>query len=250
MLQIDKEEQKRFFDVGYQVGTTDPTTKYYSALRASKEFYKSYLTPLCPGKSVLEYGCGMDSSARFFAEHGARYTAIDISDVAVELSRTSAEAAGIRDAEFLVRDAEATAFPDNHFDIVCGWGILHHLCLEKAIPEMRRILRPDGLAIFIEPLGHNPAINAFRKWTPGLRTHDEHPLTWSELEWLKGEFHENRYEFFHLCTLLGVPFRKAPGYPRLAQALGSVDQALFRRIPASRAMAWQVVMILQAPCKS
>jgi len=33
-----------------------------------------------------------------------------------------------------------------------------------------------GSAIFIDPLGHNPAINMFRRSTPDLRTEDEHPL--------------------------------------------------------------------------
>jgi ubiquinone/menaquinone biosynthesis C-methylase UbiE len=63
-------------------------------------------------------------------------------------------------------NAEATTFPDNSFDLICGSSILHHLNLDKACAEIRRILRPDGGAVFIEPLGHNPLINMFRKLTP------------------------------------------------------------------------------------
>jgi hypothetical protein len=49
--------------------------------------------------------------------------------------------------------------------------------LSLACSEIARVLRPGGPAIFVEPLGHNPLINAYRKRTPALRTVDEHPPT-------------------------------------------------------------------------
>lgn len=249
MAQIDKSEQRAFFDVGYQEGTTAATTRIYDVFRASKERYKQFLAPRCAGKSVLEYGCGMDSSALFFTSHGARYTGIDISEVGVEFSRRLAEDQGVRDAKFLVQDAEATEFPDNSFDVVCGWGILHHLHLDRAMREIRRILRPDGLAIFIEPLAHNPAVYAFRKLTPGLRTPDEHPLTWSELTRLNAQFTHSSSEYFHLFTLLGVPLVGQAATQRLVQALGGLDELCFRSVPMARRLAWQVLLILEGPRK-
>jgi len=50
-------------------------------------------------------------------------------------------------------NAEELKFADDYFDIVCGGAILHHLDLNKALSEIARVLKPDGKAIFVEPLG-------------------------------------------------------------------------------------------------
>jgi SAM-dependent methyltransferase len=99
-------------------------------------------------------------------DRDASFTAIDISDVAVQETAKAAGANGIA-GTYLLMNAEETAFADNSFDLVCGSSILHHLNLNKACAEIRRILRADGCAVFIEPLRHNPlslAAVPFRKW--------------------------------------------------------------------------------------
>jgi SAM-dependent methyltransferase len=72
---------------------------------------------------------------------------------------------------FLVMDAESLGFDEGSFDVVVGSGILHHLALRQS-----RVLRPDGCAVFVDPLGHNIFIRLYRKLTPSMRTADEHPL--------------------------------------------------------------------------
>jgi ubiquinone/menaquinone biosynthesis C-methylase UbiE len=48
-------------------------------------------------------------------------------------------------------DAEETVFEDNQIDIVTGAHILHHLGdLSKALREIRRVLKPGGVAAFWE----------------------------------------------------------------------------------------------------
>ena len=39
--------------------------------------------------------------------------------------------------------------------------------------------------IFIEPLGTNPLINLYRKFTPTSRSDDEHPLTFEDIKYFK-----------------------------------------------------------------
>src|SRR3546814_1101008 len=73
-------------------------------------------------------------------------------------------------------NAEAMTFPDDSFDLVFGSGIIHHLDIDRAFGEIARVLRPGGRAVFIEPLGLNPAIELYRRFTPSARTPDEHPL--------------------------------------------------------------------------
>ena len=101
----------------------------------------------------------------FVGKYGARVTGIDISEVALDLGKARARDQGVEDVMFLVMDAEKMQFEDNSFDLVCGTSILHHLHLSKALRELARILKPQEKAIFIEPIGHNPAINLFRRLT-------------------------------------------------------------------------------------
>ncbi|MGQ9464975.1 MAG: class I SAM-dependent methyltransferase, partial [bacterium] len=55
--------------------------------------------------------------------------------------------------DFNIMDAENLAYKSKAFDLVYGIGILHHLNLNKVIPEIRRVLKPGGKAIFREPMG-------------------------------------------------------------------------------------------------
>ena len=49
-------------------------------------------------------------------------------------------------------DCAHTEFPDASFDVVHGSGILHHVGPDAGLREVRRLLAPGGVAIFLEPL--------------------------------------------------------------------------------------------------
>ncbi|AKS40934.1 class I SAM-dependent methyltransferase [Wenzhouxiangella marina] len=48
---------------------------------------------------------------------------------------------------FQADDANALSFPDDHFDAVLSWGSLEHIAggYDRAMAEIRRVLRPGGL---------------------------------------------------------------------------------------------------------
>jgi SAM-dependent methyltransferase len=54
--------------------------------------------------------------------------------------------------EFMPADANHLPFPDDHFDVVLSWGSLEHIAggYGRALAEIRRVLRPDGL-FFVHP---------------------------------------------------------------------------------------------------
>jgi SAM-dependent methyltransferase len=175
-------------------------------------------------------------------------TGIDLSPVAIEKAEEEAESRGVAAAtEFRVMNAEALDFPDDSFGLVCGTGILHHLDLDRAYGEIARVLRPDGRAVFVEPLGHNPAINLYRRRTPELRTEDEHPLVMPDLERASEYFQDVDPRFFHLSTLLAVPARSWKRFDPLLNTLGRFDDALFRALPALRRYAWLVALVFARP---
>lgn len=246
---MDKAQEKSYFDRTFERDAREPAKRFYSIVDGCRDFYEEYLLSDCRGKAVLEYGCGKGSSAFALAERGARVVGIDISEVGIRMAREQSEQRNLREIDFIAMDAEATTFEDSAYDIVCGTGILHHLRTAPALKELARILKPEGEAVFIEPMGYNPAINLFRKMTPGLRTKDEHPLVKRDFASMEEIFGETRYVFFNLFSLCSVPFRDREVFPSLVRLLTAFDKGLFARIPPLRWLAWQVMIILKEPRK-
>ncbi len=184
-----KAREKQFYDHGYYAVDggnfqlrKDRCWKYDSVNGTRNALYRKRLLTDSRDRRFLEYGCGEGSSAFELAEEGARVVGIDISSVAVASARVKAEEQHLGERlAFLVGDCEQLCFQDNSFDVICGAAILHHLDMDKALRAIARVLRPEGRAIFIEPLGHNPAISLFRSLTPQCRTPDEHPLKRADL---------------------------------------------------------------------
>ena len=100
------------------------------------------------GCDVLEIGVGMGADHLQWAKARPRSLAgIDLTERAVVFTR---ERLGLYSLESDVRvaDAENLPFNDNSFDIVYSWGVLHHSPdTERAIAEVRRVLRPGGRAL-------------------------------------------------------------------------------------------------------
>jgi ubiquinone/menaquinone biosynthesis C-methylase UbiE len=192
---------------------------------------------------VLEYGCGTANYAFDLAQRGSQVLGIDISAVALQQARQSINTTQV---SFSQMNAEGLAMANNTFDLVCGTGILHHLDLEAALIEIARVLRPNGRAIFIEPLGHNIFINAFRRFTPGIRSEDEHPLLMADLALLNRYFGMVETRYYYFTTLALAPFVHWKLFPSLLKTTETIDQALFR-LPILQKQAWQILIQLSQP---
>lgn len=245
---MGKQSQRTFFDGVSATGTRESLGVFYAINKPVTDYCRAYLRANVSGRHILEYGCGTGAYALFMAECGAEQViGIDLSPVRIVHAREHAQKRGLENAAFHVMDAEATTFEAGYFDMVFGGAILHHLHLDKALGEVVRVMKPGGKAIFIEPMGHNPAINLFRKLTPNLRVKDERPLRRRDLRLIETHLQQVNYRFFHLFTLLAVPFRNAPQFPSLLNRLSALDRALFEKIPIMGLLAWQVVITARKP---
>lgn len=69
-------------------------------------------------------------------------------DVAASSLTKAKEVSGVFGVEldqFMATDILSSPFPDNYFDIVHGFAVLHHLPnVNKAVKEIHRILKPGG----------------------------------------------------------------------------------------------------------
>jgi SAM-dependent methyltransferase len=182
------------------------------------------------GKRVLDYGCGHGMASVVLARRGALVTGFDLSAGYVEEARRRAAANEVV-AYFRQADAEDLPFADQSFDAVWGCAILHHLDLQRAGAELRRVLRPDGVAVFCEPWGGNPVLEFARRHLPypgKHRTPDERPLRPADLAPLREHFPALGVKGFQLLGMARRVFRRE----RLAGGrLDRWDAALFRRLP-------------------
>ncbi len=228
-----------------------PNKRFYSITKRSKDFFYSILRKELAGKAVLDYCCGLGGSSIKFAKMGAKVWGIDISDESIETAMRNSKEMGLEDnVTFAVMDAENMDFEDNKFDIIVCSGVLHHLDLEHAYPELARVLNADGIVIAQEALGYNPLINAYRRRTPNLRTAWEidHILKLKDLKQARKYFSVVQVNYFHLADIAALLFYNKKLFQPILKVLGAVDSILLR-IPIIQLMAWQMIFTLKNPKK-
>jgi len=124
------------------------------------------MTCLCPesdvynallqldGKNILELGCGRAEITRAIATEGQHrhITALEVDEIQ-HVKHLSID--DLANVEFIKAGAEDIPCPDNSFDIVFMFKSLHHVPLDlmaQALLEIRRVLKPGGLAYISEPV--------------------------------------------------------------------------------------------------
>lgn len=186
------------------------------------------------GKSVLEFGCGSGENTVLLARRGAEVCALDISEALIQVAKRRLEVNGISGGvKFCVASAYEIPLPDESVDVVFGMAILHHLELEPAAREVRRVLRKGGRAIFKEPVRNSKLLGVLRGLIP-YRAPDispfERPLTDAEME----GFAEG-YSHYHSKAFMLPSMRLASILPVLrnyADSLQRMDGAILRKFPS------------------
>lgn len=111
------------------------------------------------GKRVLEIGTGNGADGVMFAQNGAAYTGVDLTEAALEATRKHFEVLGLK-GSFQKENAEKLSFAEATFDLVYSHGVLHHTPdTQRAIDEVWRVLKPGGVAIIM--LYHKHSFNYY-----------------------------------------------------------------------------------------
>ncbi|MCC0177654.1 class I SAM-dependent methyltransferase [Waterburya agarophytonicola K14] len=101
-------------------------------------------------KSILDVGSGTGRTIKYIKKHRPAIEILGIEPVA-EL-RDIAYTQGISKDELIPGDATNLSFQDNEFDLVCEFGVLHHIKKpEIAVSEMLRVAKKS---IFISDNNH------------------------------------------------------------------------------------------------
>jgi ubiquinone/menaquinone biosynthesis C-methylase UbiE len=205
------------------------------------------------GKDVLDYGCGAGDLTLELLKRGADVTGLDISPGMVELAR---QRIGLhlpgREGTLVAGNAEATGLRDGSFDVIVGKWILHHVAVDAACRELRRLLRSGGTALFIENQSTNPLLRlarnriAGRFGIPRYGTEDEHPLNDDDFAAMRRHFSRVTPEYpdFYFFRIFDRQvFRKR--WSTVSRAAKALDDFVYARLPRLRRYSFHVIVRLE-----
>ena len=124
----------------------------YGPVRSEVEVARDWMS--FSGAEVLELGCGRAEATRELAQAcpDARFTALEVDTVQHSLNLGTACPSNVH---FALGGAQDIPAEDQAFDAVLMFKSLHHVpvaLMRRALAEIHRVLRPTGLAGFIEPV--------------------------------------------------------------------------------------------------
>jgi ubiquinone/menaquinone biosynthesis C-methylase UbiE len=152
---IDDPAKKAVFDYwegkpcGTEFGKDADMRKYFQEIEDHRYRVEPFIQSFAQfsswrGKEVLEVGVGAGTDHVQFARSGAVLSGIDFTKAAVDMTRERLTPEGLMSA-LQQADAENLPFPDDSFDLVYSWGVIHHTPdTPKAAREIYRVCRPGG----------------------------------------------------------------------------------------------------------
>lgn len=169
---------------------------------------------------------------------------VNVSERELDQGRERAVKSPLR-PNFHLMDAHALKFPDHSFDAVFGDAILHHLNLELALKEIVRVVKPDGLVVFGEPMDLNPVGWAVRKLTPRARTSDERPFRMKDVRAIRQAFDADFLYEQLFSVPVGVFSRAILHKPdnKLMRATMRVDDFILKAVPIVGPLYREVLII-------
>ena len=110
-------------------------------------------TEMREGTRGLDVCCGTGDQVFYYAKQGITATGIDSSLVMIDTAKRKKERLGISNIFFYVGDARQLPFEDNYFDFASTTLGMHEITAperDKAISEMKRVVKPEGFLAFVD----------------------------------------------------------------------------------------------------
>lgn len=122
---------------------------FWEATRYLSQRLVELLDPV-PGQTILELAAGPGDTGFLAAERlgpSGRLLSTDVALEMVEAARRRASELGVENADFRVLDAAAIDLPDAAVNgVLCRFGLMLVVDVERAFTEIARVLRPGGRA--------------------------------------------------------------------------------------------------------
>lgn len=131
---------------------------FYTRVKA--DYLRDLVAELLPDMGMpelLDIGCGHGFIHPELKAAGFRVTGVEVAEQVLPLARRANP-----EVDYQAYDGHRLPFPDGSFDVATAICVMHHVPPQQwqaFACEMRRVLRPGGLAVVFE---HNP-------WNPATR---------------------------------------------------------------------------------
>ena len=153
-MSVEINDVKAFWDANpcqSNLSDKENRKKYFEEISHKRYFWREWHVPIIAefekfkNKDVLEIGCGIGTDGFEFAKNGAHYVGIDLTPNSVKLAKERFDLFNVKGEFKVVNAEEGLPFPDNSFDHIYSFGVIHHSPNTEAIvDEMYRVLKPSG----------------------------------------------------------------------------------------------------------
>lgn len=139
-----------------------------------------------PQARVLDLGCGGGHVAFHVAPAVAEVIAYDLSQPMLDVVADAAAERGLRNIRTVRGAAEQLPFADGEFDFVFSRYSAHHWRdVGVALREVRRVLKPDGAACFIDVAAPGQALFDTHLQTVEVLRDTSHVRDYAPAEWMR-----------------------------------------------------------------
>lgn len=237
--------------------------KYFSAAASFDYRLGMELLGDLRGKKILDLGCGLGEASVYFALQKTKVVALDISPGMLACVKKLAKKYRVSNRiELIEAPTEKIPLKNESVDLIFGGNVLHHVDINKTSREIKRVLKKEGKAVFIEPLGYNPIIQIYRHLASDVRTKMERPFTFRDVHLLGRGFRSVCHiEKQLLTTLIFIWFflgerlnpRKVRYWKRIIDESERYEKAfrilvkldsIILKIPLLNRMCWNTVIEL------
>jgi len=179
---VSQDKIKKWFDNTYH-------HRRFSYLRP-EEAYEIFVTLLLPkkGDKLLDVACGPGLLLKRAVEKEVAAYGIDISKVAIELSKSF-----VPNANTLIGNSENLPFPDEEFDfITCIGSLERFIDIKQSLDEMKRVSKPNAMFCFMVRNADTIIWRIYRQFLGQKKT--EAHMEAKNLEEWKDLFRKNGFE--------------------------------------------------------
>ncbi len=173
-------------DPSYYQSTAEDSLIYI----AHEKTYR-FVSPFVMNKTVLDLGCGEGYGCDILSKHASKVVGVDVSSQSVERANTNYSSPILSFQCIAYLEDSKLPFADNSFDSVVCFHVIEHVTTDHLlVQEIRRVLKPDGIAFLSTP---NASFRLLRFQNPWNRFHVKEYTQKSLQELLRKEFSHQKF---------------------------------------------------------
>jgi len=209
--------------------------------------------------TISEFGCGDGSYSCQIAMtiDNVKISSFDISPEIIEAAKMRAAINDVSDKiSYFIADAEKNPTQGKQFDVTLALNMLHHVNIEKVVPNLVKATKPGGMIVLVEPIAFSENLQKIREKTPVSKnvSPDERQLAKHETDYIVNKIENAEAHYYYLFARLTRLFPNASkadrGHLLTKYALiviGWFDFILLKIFPFLKKYSGRVILFGYAP---